>query len=233
LDFYKAAQLAELAKSRLYIVHVSSAKTVQLIAEAKARGVEVIAETCPHYLTFTRDAAFDVLGKVNPSIKDQKDSDMLWWGLANGVMDCMGTDHCCLMETDKRGKGDIWSALPGFPGTATMLPVLLSEGVDKGRLTMERLVAITSYNTAKAFGMLPRKGMVAVGSEADFAIVDLNLKQKVNASMLHSASDFTLYDGWTLKGWPVTTIVRGNVVFDSGKIVGKAGTGHYIPRTRS
>ena len=233
LDFYKAAQLAELAKSRIYVVHVSSAKTVQLIAEAKARGVEVIGETCPHYLTFTRDAKFGVLGKVNPSIKEQKDSDMLWWGLANGVMDCVGTDHCCLMKKDKRGQGDIWSALPGFPGTATMLPSLLSEGVNKGRLTLERLVAITSYSTAKAFGMLPRKGMIAVGSDADFAIVDLNLKQKVNASMLQSDADFTLYDGWTLKGWPTTTIVRGNVVFDSGKIVGKAGTGRYIPRTRS
>jgi len=232
-DFYKAAQLAEVAKSPLYIVHTSSAKTVQLIAEAKAQGVEVIAETCPHYLLFTKDSTIGVLGKVNPSIKEQKDSDMLWWGLANGVMDCMGTDHCCLMLKDKRGQGDIWSALPGFPGTATMLPSLLSEGVNKGRLTLERVVAITSYNTAKAFGMLPRKGMVAVGSDADFAIVDLGLEQKVNASMLHSASDFTLFDGWMLKGWPTTTIVRGNVVFDGGKIVGKAGTGCYVARTRS
>jgi len=137
------------------------------------------------------------------------------------------------MLKDKRGQGDIWSALPGFPGTATMLPSLLSEGVNKGRLTLERVVAITSYNTAKAFGMLPRKGMVAVGSDADFAIVDLGLEQKVNASILHSASDFTLFDGWTFKGWPTTTIVRGNVVFDGGKIVGKAGTGHYVARTRS
>ena len=233
LDFFKAAQLAELAKSRLYMVHTSSAKTVQFIAEAKARGVEVIAETCPHYLLFTKDSTIGVLGKVNPSIKEQKDSDMLWWGLANGVMDCMGTDHCCLMLKDKRGQGDIWSALPGFPGTATMLPSLLSEGVNKGRLTLERVVAITSYNTAKAFGMLPRKGMVAVGSDADFAIVDLGLEQKVNASVLHSASDFTLFDGWVFKGWPTTTIVRGNVVFDGGKIVGKAGTGHYVARTRS
>jgi dihydropyrimidinase len=232
-DFFKAAQLAEVAKSRLYVVHVSSAKTVQLIAEAKARGQGVIAETCPHYLNFTRDAAFGVMGKVNPSIKEQKDSDMLWWGLANGVIDCMGTDHCCLMEKDKRGQGDIWTALPGFPGTATMLPSLLSEGVNKGRLTLERVVAITSYNTAKAFGMLPKKGMVAVGSDADFAIVDLGLEQKVSASMLHSASDFTLFDGWTLKGWPTTTVARGNVVFKDGKITGKAGTGRFVARKRS
>jgi dihydropyrimidinase len=232
-DFFKAAQLAEVAKSPVYIVHVSSAKTVQLIAKAKARGKKVIAETCPQYLNFTRDAEFGILGKVNPSIKEQKDSDMLWWGLANGVIDCMGTDHCCLMEKDKRGQGDIWSALPGFPGTATMLPSLLSEGVNKGRLTLEQVVAITSYNTAKAFGMLPRKGLVAVGSDADFAIVDLDLEQKVSAAMLQSASDFTLFDGWTLKGWPTITAVRGNVVFKDGKIIGKAGTGRFVARKRN
>jgi dihydropyrimidinase len=230
-DFFKAAQLAEVVKSPLYIVHVSSAKTVQLIAEAKARGVKVIAETCPHYLNFTREADFGILGKVNPAIRKQNDSDMLWWGLANEILDCMGTDHCCLMEKEKRGQGDIWSALPGFPGTATMLPSLLSEGVNKERLTLERVVAITSYNTAKAFGMLPRKGMVAVGSDADFAIVDLDLEQKVSAPMLHSASDFSLFDGWTLKGWPTTTIVRGNVVFKDGKITGKSGTGRFVART--
>jgi dihydropyrimidinase len=232
LDFYKAAQLADIAKCQMYIVHVSSGRTVQLIAEAKARGVKVIAETCPHYLTFTKDAPFGVLGKVNPSIKEQKDSDMLWWGLSTGVIDCVGTDHCCLMETAKKGEGDIWSALPGFPGTATMLPSLLSEGVNKGRLTLEQVVAMTSYNTAKAFGMFPNKGMLAVGSDADFAIVDLELQRTVNANILHSASDFTLFDGWKLKGWPTTTIVRGNVVFDGGEIVGKGGTGRYVARTR-
>lgn len=232
-DFFKAAQLAEVARSPLYIVHVSSAKTVQLIAEAKARGVGVIAETCPQYLNFTRDADFGVLGKVNPSIKEQKDSDKLWWGLANGIIDCMGTDHCCLMLKDKKGMGDIWTTLPGFPGTATMLPSLLSEGVNKGRLTLERLVAVTSYNTAKAFGMLPRKGMITVGSDADFAIVDLGLEQKVNAPILHSASDFTLFDGWTLKGWPITTVVRGNVVFKDGNIRGKPGTGRFVARKKT
>ncbi|MFH1092106.1 MAG: amidohydrolase family protein, partial [Pseudomonadota bacterium] len=229
-DFFKAAQLAEVANSPLYIVHVSSAKTVKLIAEAKARGVKVIAETCPQYLYFTRDSAIGVLGKVNPSIKTQADQDMLWWGLANGVIDCMGTDHAFLLEKVKRGEGDIWTAMPGFPGTATMLPSILSEGVNKGRFTLEHAVEITSYNSAKAFGMLPKKGMVAVGSDADFAIVDLDLEQKVSAPMLHSASDFTLFEGMTLKGWPVMTIVRGNEVFKDGKITGKPGTGRYLPR---
>lgn len=229
-DFFKAAQLAEVANSPLYIVHVSSAKTVKLIAEAKARGVKVTAETCPQYLYFTSDSAIGVLGKVNPSIKTQADQDMLWWGLANGVIDCMGTDHAFLMEKDKRGEDDIWTAMPGFPGTATMLPSILSEGVNKGRFTLEQAVEITSYNTAKAFGMLPKKGMVAVGSDADFAIVDLDLEQKVSAPMLHSASDFTLFEGMTLKGWPVMTIVRGNEVFKDGNIIGKPGTGRYLPR---
>jgi dihydropyrimidinase len=95
------------------------------------------------------------------------------------------------------------------------------------------VVAVTSYNTAKAFGMLPRKGLVAVGSDADFAIVDLGLEQKVSAAMLHSASDFTLFNGWTLKGWPTTTAVRGNVVFKDGKTIGKAGTGRFVARKRN
>jgi len=233
LDFYKAAQLAKLANTRLYIVHVSSAMTVQLIVEAKAQGIRVIAETCPHYLCFTRDASFGILGKVNPAIKEQKDSDALWKGLADGTIECVGTDHSFHMEKQKRGEGDIWSALPGFPGTATLLPSLLSEGVNKGRLTLEQVAAITSYNTAKAFGMLPKKGMITVGSDADFTVVDLNLEQKVSPSILHSASDFSLFDGMVLKGWPTMTIVRGNVVFDSGKIIDEPTIGRFVARTRS
>ena len=119
---------------------------------------------------------------------------------------------------------------PGFPGVATTLPVLLSEGVNKSRLSLERLVEVCCLNPAKAFGLYPRKGVLQIGSDADLVIVDLHRKVKITPEILHSASDYTLYDGWELEGWPLMTLVRGNVVTEDGEIVGKPGLGRFISR---
>ena len=129
--------------------------------------------------------------------------------------------------------GNIWQTVPGFPGTATLLPVMLSEGVNKGRITIQKVAEITSANTAKIFGLYPRKGVIAVGSDADFAIVDINKEVKVTPDVLQSRADYTLYDGWILKGWPVMTVVRGSVVMKDGKVIGKQGWGRVIPRGKT
>jgi dihydropyrimidinase len=129
------------------------------------------------------------------------------------------------------GKGDIWSALSGFPGIATMLPVLLSKGVNEDRIGIERVAEVTSYNTAKIFGIYPKKGTIQPGSDADLTIVDLDLEKTVTPDLLQSYSDYTIYDGWRLRGWPVMTIVRGNIIMEEGQVASESlGHGEFIPR---
>ena len=127
-------------------------------------------------------------------------------------------------------KGNIWECSAGFPGTATLLPIILSEGYYKRGLSLERIAELLSENPAKLFNMYPRKGSIQVGSDADFTIVDLNLRKKVKATDLGSFSDYSLYDGWTLSGWPVLTIVRGQVIMREGKVMIKPGYGRFIQR---
>ncbi len=127
-------------------------------------------------------------------------------------------------------KKDLWSAVPGFPGIGLMLPLLLSEGVNKGRISLEKVAEVYSYNSAKIFGLYPRKGTIQVGSDADFTVIDLNLEKKVKHEMLLSKSDFSIWDGWNLKGWPVMTILRGEVIMENGKVTGKLGMGKYLKR---
>jgi dihydropyrimidinase len=225
--------LQQVAGNPMYFVHLGGVG-VDHVAKAKSEGRKVYAETCPHYLTFdVRDKAvqkFGKLARLNPSLKTKELGEKLWWGIQNGIIDTIGTDHCALTTGLKDALGNIWSTVPGFPGVATLLPVMLSEGVNKGRIGMEKVAEITSANTAKIFGIYPQKGTIAIGSDADFAIVDLNKEVKVTPDVLQSRSDYTLYDGWMLKGWPVMTIVRGKTVMKDGKVIGNRGWGKIIPR---
>jgi dihydropyrimidinase len=227
---HKVCVFAKRTGCRLYIVHVDTEPSLERIVQARREGATVYAETCPHYLTLSKNESFGVLGKVNPPLREKETMALLWQGVADGTIDCIGTDHVPSKKSVKVGKGDIWSALLGFPGVETMLPVMLSEGVNKGRISLNRLVEVCSYNTARIFNLYPRKGTIQVGSDADIIIVDLHRKVKVSPDVLHSAADFTLYDGWTLEGWPIFTMVRGNVVMEDGQVTGKPGTGQYLPR---
>ncbi len=188
----------------------------------------VFAETCPQYLTLTKDSPLGNLGKVNPPLREPEDNKALWKGIKDGIVDTIGTDHCGLRKEVKTGT--IWDAKPGFPGSATMLPVLLSEGVNKGRISIERIVEITSFNTAKIFNLYPQKGTIRVGADADLTIVDLNLEKEVEPEMLLSCSDFSLYESWKIKGWPVMTMIRGKIVMEDGKIIGEKGFGQFLRR---
>jgi dihydropyrimidinase len=227
---HKVCVYAKQTGCRLYVVHLDTAVSLQRVIQARQEGAKVYAEACPHYLTLSKDDSFGVLGKVNPPLRDKERMAMLWKSLAEGHIDCVGTDHVAGKTSEKIGKGDIWSALLGFPGVETMLPVMLSEGVNKGRISLERVVEVCSYNTARIFNLYPRKGTIAIGSDADLAIVDLHKKVKVSPDILHSTSDYTLYDGWTLEGWPTSTMVRGKVVMQDGNVAAKPGTGVYLPR---
>jgi D-hydantoinase len=221
---------AKLLNATVYIVHMSIKEGVELVSKKKSEGVKVIAETCPHYLTLTKHEEKGLLAKVNPPLRDREDNEALWRGIKDGIIDCIGSDHV-VENVEYRLKLGLWDDHnAGFAGTETLLPVMLSEGVNKGRMSFERLVKVCCENAAKAFGIYPKKGTISIGSDADLVIVDMDKKVKVKNEILHSASDYSVYEGWEFKGWPVMTLLRGNVVAEGGEIVGKPGYGEYLPR---
>lgn len=196
------------------------------ILKLRGEGANIVAETCPQYLTLTKDNTDRVLGKVNPPLRNEEDNKGMWEGIRQGIVTNLGSDHapCAL-----RHKKEFWSATVGFAGIETMLPVMLSEGVNKGRITLQKLVEIACYNNAKQFALAPRKGVISMGADADLVIVDLKRKVKITARNLHHISDFTPYEGWELQGVPTLTMVRGKVVMKDGRIIGEAGYGKYVP----
>ncbi|HET6640765.1 MAG TPA: amidohydrolase family protein [Nitrososphaeraceae archaeon] len=228
----RIANLGRRYKSRLYFAHIGSTIALDAIISEKERGnLVTYVETCPHYLTHSTDFS-SVKGKVVPPLRSKSDQQSMWYGLRNGIIDTVGTDHVANTLSLKEGKGDLWTALSGFPGMGTMLPVLLSEGVNRDRLTLERLVEVTSYSTARIFDMYPSKGTIMSGSDADLTIIDLEMQKTVTPDLLLSSSDYTIYDGWKLTGWPVMTIVRGRIVMSEGSVDEKTlGHGKLIPRT--
>ncbi|NWG37846.1 amidohydrolase family protein [Nitrososphaera sp.] len=228
------AKISEIGRkfgASLYFVHIGSNAAIDAILNERQKGkANYYIETCPQYLTHTFD--FDSLkGKVVPPIRSKSDVQSVWSALRNGVIDTIGTDHVANRLDMKMGDGDLWSALAGFPGIATMIPVLLHHGVNQDRIGIERVAELTSYNTARILGMYPKKGAIQPGSDADLVIVDMDLEQKVTPELLQSYSDYTIYDGQKMKGWPVLTMVRGKVVMEDGKVAGDAlGHGQFVKR---
>lgn len=167
------------------------------------------------------------LAKINPPLRSGEDSEAIWEAVKAGTIDTVGSDHAA---TRAQKHGDIWDAAPGFPGVSTLLPVLVSEGVHKRGLSLPQVARLTSYNAARVFNLYPRKGKIQVGADADLAVVDLDLERKVNAAALGSSSDFSIYEGWTLKGWPVLTLLRGRIVAKDQEQVSEPGAGRFLAR---
>ena len=231
----KVGELGRKYNSNIYFVHIGSSAAIDAIIHEKEQGrCNIYIETCPHYLTHTYDFN-DLRGKVVPPLRSKHDVQSVWYALRNGIIDTIGTDHVANKLSLKLSpNGDLLESLSGFPGIATMLPVLLSEGVNKGRIDLERVTEVTSYNTSRIFGLYPTKGTIQRESDADLVIVDLNLTKKVTPELLQSYSDYTIYDGWNLSGWPITTIVRGNVVMENF-IVDETfyGYGKFLPKFKN
>lgn len=229
-------EIAKGAKCPIGAVHIATGEGPAIIAEAKAEGVDIVGETCPQYLTFTKETFKDwpPFANVNPPLRDKEDNEKLWEGLRKGWLETVGSDHG---PWTKEQKGDnIMKARPGIGDVlSTWMPVMLSEGVNKGRITLEKMVEVCCYNPAKYLGILPQKGIISVGSDADITIIDLEKKKIPDAKEMHSSSGYNVYDflKWELKGWPILTMVRGNVVMEDSKVIGKAGTGQYIKRKLS
>ncbi len=218
----------------LYLPHIGSSAAIDSILNERKNGTKIHVETCPHYLTHSTDFG-NIAAKVVPPIRSKEDVRRMWQAVRDGTVNCIGTDHVANRMDMKKGDDDIWSALSGFPGMATMLAVLLSEGVNKGKLSIEKVAELCSFNTAQIFGVFPRKGTLAIDSDADLVLVNLKKEQKVTPELLQSYSDYTIYDGMVLRGWPVLTMVRGEVVMADGQVTGRPGHGEYVsrkPKTR-
>jgi dihydroorotase (multifunctional complex type) len=228
----KSIRFADDLRTRIHISHISTAESVGLVRKAKKKRVNITVETCPHYLTLT-GKDMKKLGpylKMNPPLKTAHDLEVLWRGLRDGTVDLVTSEHAPGERSEKEvGWRDIWKAWGGIPTIETMLPVLLSEGVNKGRISMARLQKVISENPARVFGLYPKKGTIRKGSDADLVIVDLKIRRKVRGSDLHYKVGWTPYEGWKLKGWPRITMLRGSVIFEDGQILAKRGKARFLP----
>ena len=228
----KIIQFAREIDARVHISHMSTQEGVAAVRKAKRQRVRITTETCPHYLTFTRKnmKKQGPYLKMNPSLKGPKDVEALWRGLRDGGVDIVTSEHAAGTRAEKEpGWEDIWKAWGGVPAIETMLPVLLSEGVNKHRLSLPALQRACCENPARIFGLYPRKGVIRQGADADLVMVDLKLKRKVKAENLHQRVDWTPYEGWTLKGWSVLTMRQGQIVFRDRELLGRPGSAEFLP----
>lgn len=226
----RACRMSAQAEQPLYLVHLSSELGVKA---AKAnRPATVYCETTSPYLSLSKNDQAGLLAKMLPPIKDDSDREALWGAAKDGTINSIGTDNVSLIREVKGAEKGMLAAMPGYPVLQTHLPVLLSEGVNKRGVALETIVELTSKNPAEIFGVFPQKGTIALGSDADLVLVDLEREAVVSAENLHSFADFSLYEGRTLKGWPVMTIKGGRIAVDDGKILVEPGVGSFLPRTK-
>ena len=214
----------------IYFVHIGSERALTQIEEERKLGTKIFVETCPHYLTLSYEKQQGYLAKVMPPIRSEKDSKAVWNALSNNLINTIGTDHVANQLKLKLSGDDVWGALAGFPGIGTVLPILLNDGVNQNRITLEQFVKFTSQNAAQIFEMYPQKGTLEKNSDADITMIDLKKEKKVTSDLFGGFSDYIVYEGRNLKGWPVKTIVRGEIVADNFEVIGKLGHGKLVER---
>jgi dihydropyrimidinase len=234
----RVALWAEMLGAPVYIVHMSSGKAMERIREVKGRGGMVYAETTPHFLVFTKEvyrkepmeAAKFV---VTPPFRQSSDIEALWRGLRSGTISTIGSDHCAFFLKAKAVGLDDFPHIPhGAPGIETRIPVVFSEGVSKGRISVNKFVEVMCTNPAKIFGCYPEKGTLRIGSDADVMIIDPEKEVTMTHRLLHGRADYTPFEGMKLKGTPVITLSRGEVLWMDGTFKGEAGRGKLIRRKK-
>ena len=245
----RGAALAAQAGAPLYLVHMNTAGEVDMLDYARKRNLPVMGETCPQYLFFTVDHLRRPDGAkwiCSPPMREADDNSRLWSGLEEGTIQTIATDHCPFFYDGTRaimyegqpvtipgkelGRGDFTKIPNGLPGVGDRMPVIWSYGVRTGRLTPNQFVALTSTNPAKIFGLYPRKGTLLPGSDADFVIWDPNRKITYGVNNSHQRTDYNLYEGWELVGYPEKVFLRGHLLVDGSRWLGKPGMGEYIHR---
>lgn len=226
----RVAMFAQALGASIYAVHVSCQLALDALVERRKAHPDVFVETCPHYLLLDNDAQIGTYGKVNPPLREAADREALWKAVANGTIDVVGSDHVPRHKSAK--EKDIWTASAGFPGIETLLPLLLSEGHVKRGIPLQRIMELTSLAPAKLFGLYPRKGVIAVGSDADFAVIDFTGTTTFVGSTMRSAAQYTPFEGWEAALRITDTIVGGRLVVHEGKVLANRG-GRYLRRELS
>ncbi len=238
---HRAIALAEFVDQPIQIFHVSCAEAAEEIARAQARGVKVWGETCPQYVTLTA-ADMDRPGfegarfMCSPAPRDAEEHARIWDMIRRGVLDVVSSDHCAFSFAGnavkaKNGRDAVFRDIPnGIPGLAARLPILFSEGVAKGRITLDDFVRLTATNPARLMGLAPRKGSIAVGADADLVLWDPKARRTLTNALMQHATDYTPYEGMEVTGWPMTTIRRGEVVMRDGVVQAREGSAQFLPR---
>jgi dihydropyrimidinase len=243
------AAMAEQADSPVYIVHMNVGGEVDMLKYARERGVKVMGETCPQYLFFTIDDIRRADGAkwiCSPPMRTAKDNIRLWDGLKDGTLQTIGTDHCpfffdgtkpityegkeIAIAGKELGKDDFTKIPNGLPGIQDRLPILWTYGVRAGRISANQFVQLMCANPAKIFGLYPRKGALTPGADADIVIWDPEKKVKYGVAHSHQRTDYNLYEGWDLVGYPEKVFLRGKLIVDGEKWLGKAGNGQFLKR---
>jgi dihydropyrimidinase len=235
----RAVTLSQLLDVPILLVHVSAAEAIEVIRSAQTKGLRIYGETCPQYLFLTADdiAKPGMEGAkfcCSPPPRDHAAQEAVWTGLRNGTFQVFSSDHAPYRfdASGKLPKGDkttFKEIANGVPGIELRLPLLFSEGVGQGRLDLNTFVALTATNHAKLYGLYPKKGTIAVGSDADIAIWDPERETAITAGILHDNVGYTPYEGRRLRGWPVTVLSRGRIVVDNGKLAAPRGSGAFLP----
>jgi dihydropyrimidinase len=233
---HRAIALAEMADVPVYIVHLSAAEALEQVVEARDRGLPAFAETCPQYLFLSYDnyeePGFEGSKYVmSPPLREKATQDRLWRGLAFNDLQAIATDHCPFCMREKHlGDGDFSKIPNGAPGVETRMSLVYDGGVRTGRISMNRFVELTSTSPAKIFGMFPKKGTIAPGSDADIVIFDPEKTTTLSAKTHHMKVDYNPYEGRQVTGVTETVLSRGKVIIDAGKFTGRAGAGSFLKR---
>lgn len=234
-NVHRTCYFAEKTGCPVNIVHLSSKEALEEVRRHRNRPAHapIYVETCPQYLTLTHGSPAGALAKVNPAVRSARDVDALWEGVLDGSVTTIGSDHVPRKRSTKAG--GIWGASNGFPGTGTILPLMIHEGYHNRRVPIERLAALLSANAARLYH-LHDKGTLGVGTNADLVVIDPTHERVVDASTLESYADYSPYEGMTLKGWPIMTLSRGRKIAEHGAITPQAlnhPAGRYLPRLKS
>ncbi|MBV9923790.1 MAG: dihydropyrimidinase [Acidobacteria bacterium] len=233
---HRAIALSEMAESPVYIVHLSCADALNQVREARDRGLPAFAETCPQYLFLSvEDYGEDFEGAkyvMTPPLRERWNQDELWKGLKSDDLQVISTDHCpfCMKEQKELGRGDFSKIPNGAPGVEHRMSLIYDGGVAQGRVSLNRFVELTSTAAAKMFGLFPRKGTIAVGSDADIVVFDPEAVQTISAATHHMNVDYSAYEGRQVKGVVETVLSRGRVVVEKNEFKGKAGAGQFLKR---
>ncbi len=235
LAVQRAVTMARYAEAPIYLVHLSCEEALAPIREARARGQIVYGETRPIYLHLSRERFDGPEGERYlgwPPLREASQMQAMWDGLRSDNLQTVATDHCGWNLAQKKKGKTVDELLPGMSNLETILPMLYSEGVGKGRLSIHRFVEVISTNPAKLFGLYPQKGTIAVGSDADIIIFDPKKEVTIRHRDMHSRSDYELHEGFQVTGWPTMTLSRGEVIVENGKVLGSSGRGKLLRRKK-